>query len=75
MSGEQSKDIKEETDEQKKEDKDANAFLSSLVEVTGFEPVSKRIPQKLSTCLFHLLIVGDQQEMNKPTDHLAMGLR
>jgi len=69
------KTLKKKLTSKKKRTKDANAFLSSLVEVTGFEPVSKRIPQKLSTCLFHLLIVGDQQEMNKPTDHLAMGLR
>jgi len=29
-----------------------------MVEVTGIEPVSKHIPQKLSTCLFPYCLSG-----------------
>lgn len=46
--------------------------ITFFVEATGLEPVSKHIPQKPSTCLFLVLIVGEKQGKNKPIFHLAV---
>ena len=45
--------------------------MALKVEATGVEPVSKHLPQKLSTCLFSVLIVGHKPERNKPIYSLA----
>jgi len=45
-----------ELDENKKPD-----IKSGQVEVTGFEPVSKHILQKLSTCLFRNYLSGNNR--------------
>jgi hypothetical protein len=35
------------------ENKKGNITVAFFVELSGFEPLSKHIRQKLSTCLFH----------------------
>lgn len=44
----------------------------NYVEPTGVEPVSKHDVQKLSTCLFSVLIVERKPERNKPIFFLAV---
>jgi len=50
-----------------------NIICSSFlkVEVTGFEPVSKHIRQKLSTCLFCFEVFREATGNKQPTTSLA----
>jgi hypothetical protein len=41
------------------------------VELAGFEPASKHIPHKISTCLFRHYLSGKKQEPDEPTFSLA----
>ena len=46
-------------------------FHAIIVEVTGFEPVSKHILQKLSTCLFCFEVFREATGNKQPITSLA----
>ena len=54
-----------------KKDEQKIAHPLNKVEVTGFEPVSKHIRQKLSTCLFCFEVFREATGNKQPTTSLA----